>query len=515
MKKKISNLFSWLFIALLILTNGTTKVNAEDKFVFIASGAEPNTFNTTMRMDDAAYVYDQNIFSRLVKLNINNEYIPDLAKEWEYSDDNKTITFKLHENVEWHDGQPFSSEDVKWTYDTLITEKWPKSDTFVNVESIEAPDENTVVFKMKQADASFLSKLSWYGTFILPKHLYEGTDYANNPANMHPIGTGPFKFVSYENGVSLILEKNEKYFGHVPEIDELIFKISSDPKTAYQSLINGEIDYLGGLSPSEANSLDENPDYRVFEYLGINRAYITGNLQDEKFKDGVIMKAIALAIDQQSIFDRVSNNIGQVATTFISPKFADYVNEEVGLPKTNVDEAIKLFEESGYEKNENGHYVELQLDSFEDGNFSDICTVIKANLEKAGIGININMMEFSAWQTKVAEDKNFDLTLLAGYQGPDVSGIEGRISINGFNNLAGYTNEEVENLLKEGVKEVDPEKRIPLYNKVQEIMAQDLPIIPILDYGYKIPLHNNFEGFPEERPDEAGMNEFTFIKRVN
>ena len=148
----------------------------EQVFVFSLAG-DPATYHPDLKTDDFAYIINQNVFNRLVKLGPNDNVLPDLAEKLGvFPTTTKTLTFHLHDGVKWHDGEPFTSADVKWTYDTLMAEKWAKSDNFTTVESIECPDDNTVVMNLKDTDVSIITKLSWYGTFIMPKHLYEGTD---------------------------------------------------------------------------------------------------------------------------------------------------------------------------------------------------------------------------------------------------------------------------------------------------------------------------------------------------
>ena len=215
-------------------TGGTSGEGSADQTLVMVTTTEPQSFNPDFKSDDGAWPINQNIFNRLVKLGANTTINMDLAESYEFSEDGMTLTFHLHEGVKWHDGEPFSSEDVKWTYDTAIAEKWSKSDSLANIESIECPDENTVVMNLKTPDVSIISKLAWYGTFIMPKHIYEGTDTATNPANQQPIGTGPFKFVSYEPGVAVTLERNEDYFGDVAKAKTLKFAIISDQNTLWE-----------------------------------------------------------------------------------------------------------------------------------------------------------------------------------------------------------------------------------------------------------------------------------------
>lgn len=513
---KVKKIALALLVALLILTGCSNKGGggADEDFTFIVHlGGDPSNFHPDAKSDDYAWPVNQNVFNRLVKLTADNTFVPDLAESWEYSDDNMKLTFKLKDGVKWHDGVDFSSADVKWTYDTLVAESWSKSDTFANVESIDTPDDNTVVFNMKNPDAAFISKVSWYGTFIMPKHIYENLPADDNTANMNPVGTGPFKFDSYQAGVSVTLKRNDDFFGEKPEIDTLIFSIVPDLSTAYQAFINGEIDYMSSLPTAEINSLDGNNDYDLITILGINRSYVTFNFENEDLKKPEVRRAIAHAVDQQSIFDRVGG-VGAKAETLISPVFKDYVDTNIKLPETDPAKTAEILEAAGYTKNSNGYYLEFTLDVFESGNFKDIATIIKANLEAAGIGVTINMMEMSAWQTKVMDDKNFQLTMLAGYQGPDVSGVDGRVKSTGSTNLAGYVNADLDAALQNGVMVSSVEDRKPFYLEAQKIMAEDLPIVQLLDNGTKTAIKKQFTGVPQQETERAASNEFTYVKCV-
>ena len=167
---------------------------------YIVRGAgDPYSFNPNLKVDDWGVVTYQNIFNRLVKQTVSNAVVGDLAKSWEFSDDGLTLTFHLHEGVKWHDGEPFSSEDVKWTFDKIRTEGY-QSNSFKQLSEITCLDENTVVFHLSEPNSGIVATIGWLGTFIMPKHIYDTPDYdwSTNPANFQPVGTGPFKFVSYE-----------------------------------------------------------------------------------------------------------------------------------------------------------------------------------------------------------------------------------------------------------------------------------------------------------------------------
>ena len=206
-------------LALIMLALPVVSLQAEGNeggTLVISSAGDPTSFNPDYKSDDNLWPMAQNIYNRLIKLTTEDSLIPDLAESYEFSDDGLTLTFHLHEGVKWHDGEDFTADDVVWTYTTMMEESWFKADALQGVESIEAPDDLTVVFNLEYPNVAIISKLGWYGTFILPRHLYEGTDLATNPANQNPVGTGPFKFESYESGVAVTLVRNDDFLVQKP-----------------------------------------------------------------------------------------------------------------------------------------------------------------------------------------------------------------------------------------------------------------------------------------------------------
>ncbi|HNZ63665.1 MAG TPA: ABC transporter substrate-binding protein, partial [Bacillota bacterium] len=212
--------------------------------------ADPTTFNPVFKADDDGHLIYQNVFDGLLELNFNSEVIPGLAETWEASEDGKTYTFHLAKGIKWHDGVAFSSDDVKYTYERIMTDHGFIGETLSHaLESIECPDPDTVVLKLKEPDATLLGTLAWYEHFIIPKHIYEKeADWATaEAATVKPIGTGPFKFVSHKKGESITLEANDEYFKGRPLIDRLVYTIIPDANTATMAFRNGEIDLLCGV----------------------------------------------------------------------------------------------------------------------------------------------------------------------------------------------------------------------------------------------------------------------------
>lgn len=509
MKKRILTLAMALLLAFAAPFMLLQAEEVEGGTLITSISADPTSFNPDWKADDNLWPIAQNIYNRLIKLNNNDEMIPDLAKDYEFSEDGLTLTFNLHEGVKWHDGEDFSADDVVWTYTTMMEEAWFKSDVLQGVESIEAPDDKTVVFNLEYPNVAIISKLGWYGTFILPKHLYEGTDLDTNPANQNPVGTGPFKFESFESGVAVTLVRNEDFFGPTAKLEKVIFSIIPDQNTAYQSFINGEIDYLGtGVPTANIDDLDDNEDYRLYPELWQNRSYLTFNFEDERFQDVRVRQAIAMAMDQEGMQERAGGGGSLPAKTMISPLQTEFVDESITMPERDLEGAKALLEEAGYEADANGVYMNLTLDTF--SSFEDLAAVVQANLREAGIEVTLNVMEYAAWSDKVKDAMNFELTMLAGYQGPDVSGVNARVRTDGSSNIGKYSNPELDALLDQGIQVSDVEERREIYVQVQQIMKDDMPIVLLIDNGGKFPIPNYLQDTPHERLEDAASSEFTY-----
>ncbi|HEY4600319.1 MAG TPA: ABC transporter substrate-binding protein [Cerasibacillus sp.] len=482
--------------------------------VIVGLSGDPLDFNPNAKGDDDAYAIHQNIFNRLLKLNNNQEVLPDLAKEYEISKDGLEVTFHLQESVKWHDGEPFSSEDVKFTFDTIIKENGQASGSLKAVKEITTPDENTVVFHLDRKDSSLIGTLSWYGIFIMPKHIYEGTDWTTNPANHQPVGTGPFKFVEHDKGVSITLERNEDYWGDVPLIDRVVFSIIPDANTAIQALNNGELDILGISPPfAEMEGFKNNPQLDYGEAVWPTRFQLAFNLKDKTFSDLKVRQAVAYGIDKQEIIQKALKGIGEESTTAMVPAFKEALNTDDVFPGRDVEKAKQLLEEAGYKADSEGIYFSTKIDVFSGEPFEDIATVIRENLAEVGIDVSINIMESAAWSDKVWDSKNYEMSLLAGYQGPGPGALVGRFTSEGSMNIYNYENKKVDEALTNATAQATLEESGPYYKEAQKYIVEDIPMLPLSEWISVQPYHNYIKGHPmsKEYIDKTGFTEFTYI----
>lgn len=477
----------------------------------ISMSKEPGQYNPCATADDAAYQIIQNVFNKLLKINGNNEIIPDLAESYEYKDEGKTLIFHLKQNVKWHDGEEFSADDVKWTFDKIISEKGFASNSLKDVKEINVIDKNTVEFKLNEPNAGLLGYIAWVGTYIMPKHIYDGTDWLTNPANQAPIGTGPFKFVEQKQGDSIILEKNPDFFGKGPYVDELIFRIIPDGNTQYQAWLNDEVDHaMAGAPAEELDTLSKDDRFRLVPKTWPNKTYLCFNMQSGKFTDPLLREAILYGIDREDIYNKVYKKQGSISEYFIPPEYKWAINEDVKSPKRDVKKAQELIEKAGYKKDADGYYFETVLDTFP--GFDDFAVVLKEQFKEIGIKLTHNGMDDPTYDEKVLNKKDFELTALGGYQGPDIAAMGSRFQTGGPMNYGNYSSEEMDSLLEGGNTATSLEERAPYYKKIQELLRKDLPVVFFWDRGTQYPIKNYVKGSPaDEAASEVSESEFSQV----
>jgi peptide/nickel transport system substrate-binding protein len=430
------------------------------------------------------------IFNRLMMRDWNLNLLPDLAESWTISPDGKTITFNLVKNAQWHDGAPFTADDVVFTF----VEAYPKtlptySSYYSGVVSVQALDPNTVQFTLKGPSPDIMIYLaSTEGGTIIPKHLYEGTDIMNNPNNAKPIGTGPFKFVSHEKGVSVVVTKNENYFKKgKPYLDGVVFTIIGETGAIVPAYAGGEVDYLNFGTPAEALPLTTFAD-TVVETIAppIVPLWKVGfNIRNKYLEDTRVRQALYYATDRQAIVNTVWSGVGSVplgpvASTTYTGK---WVNQNVTKYPYDTATAEKLLDEAGFPRASNGTRFTLNL-SYPAGVevHLDQCELIKDQWSKVGVAVNIVAQEVMFWLDSVYKNWDFDTYLPWYAAGPTLEDALGYLQssmINKawFTNPMGWSSKRFDDLFVQQAAELDETKRKAEVDEMQALVMNDPPEI--------------------------------------
>jgi peptide/nickel transport system substrate-binding protein len=481
-----------------------------------ALSGEPQSFNPDFQGDDNLWPIACNIYNSLFSLDNDFNVIPELATGYEVAEDGLSITIPLNPLASWHDGEPVTSADVKYTLEQIVaTPSATASSLIAAVETVETPDDHTAVLQLSRPSASVIGFLSWYGVFILPAHIYEGTDWATNEANQAPIGSGPFRFVSYEPGATVELEANTEYFGEGPYLEQLIYQIIPDPNTQVQALLNGEVDFVDGAPNAQVPALEANPEYKVAGKVYPSPFYIGFNLARTPLDNLDVRRAIGMAVDREQIVATALGGYGTPENRYYPSVIEWASNPDATAPAMDIEGANALLDEAGLPMEGESRFSVQLLHFTGWQEAADTATVLKEQLAAIGVDVELVLLEFAAWDEQVNAGE-FDLSLQGGFQGPDPANLSARWGSEGALNAWSYSNAEFDDLLVQGDSATSQEERIPIYFEAQEILATDIPSIPLALQTFFAGFTSRLSGVwldPEDpASSQVGMNRFTLAK---
>ncbi len=469
----------------------------------VATKLEPPYYVTNYLWDGSVPYVARNILSKLVQYDDDSTAIyPDLAESWDFTEDLMTYTFKLREGVKWHDGEAFTSADVKWTVESILeygegANAWEYVDM---VESIECPDDYTVIFHLSEPCGTFLSNCAdYYGWEVLPKHLYEGTDVVNNPYNQAPIGTGPFVFVEHELGQYCKVKANPDYYGDGPYLDEVIFSFVPDTTTAMTSLEAGEVACMTATpSFAEADRLATveglvvDPDATAI----VQWAHFNMDGSRPYISDKAVREAICYAINNENIADILYMGMVEPATSWYLASVDWANNKDVVYPGFDVEKANKILDDAGYARGADGYRFELVYRTFATSIFgtTDIPTLVTQYLDAVGIKVKHETFEWAMRTEMLDNNRDWDICSMGGSRGPDPSAYQSFWTA-GSSNKSQYVNQEMLDLFTEGSKYASEAERAPYYMQIQEILAEDFPCYNYVEYAYVRPHSTAYECF--------------------
>jgi peptide/nickel transport system substrate-binding protein len=497
-----------------ILTSACTDVEPSrdakggDGVLRLSLPGEPRSLNPNVApLDDYALLLGQNIFSKLVSLADDGGVLPEVAERWDASADGRTYTFYLRHGIRFHDGQPLTAEDVRATFARIAESS--NTEVARRVASAQAPDASTVVITLKTPWAAFIPTLAWFGTSILPAHVYANVTWRGNPANMRPIGSGPFKFKSWEPGHRIVLDKNADYFGQGPYVDELEYVIAPSAAAGVQLLLDGRTDYFVGRAPVNlVPQLSRTPGIRVSTSPSDGRAYLAFNVRRAPFNDLRARRAVNLAIDRRRIIDRVLSGIGTPAVGFYTPSVAWAYNGAARVPDRDPIEAQRLWATVARQSLPSP-IITFMYPGQENAAPSALVAEVIQQLREVGMQVRLKPLPSHDYLERLQNEHDFDIVVLSGNQGPDPDWLVARFGSAGSMQPMGYANDELDAVLATGGRQLDPTTRASAYFRAQEILAADLPIAPLYETVRVTVFRDGIRGLPQE--DAHGLvPDYTF-----
>ncbi|HWC14648.1 MAG TPA: ABC transporter substrate-binding protein [Actinomycetota bacterium] len=504
------------------------------------TSADPVVLDGALVSDGESLRAIDQMFEGLVTLDPGTtEVVAGLAESWDISEDAQTYTFQLHDGVTFHDGEPLNAEAVCYNFDRWYNFPKPfqqadatyyyqtvfggfKGNPDALYDSCTATDELTVELKLTKPSASLLGALALTNfTIASPKALEQyGADEGKINADslfqatgtygtQHPTGTGPFKFVEWNRGDRLVMERNEDYWGEFPgNIDTLIFRPIADGAARLQALQTGEIQGYDLVDPQDFETIQGDENLQLLERPAFNVGYIGFNQAIEPFDDIAVRQAIAHAVDRQEIVDAFYAGQGEVAHEFMPPEVEGYA-DDVTKYEYDPEKAKQLLQDAG-------HTLPVQIDfayptdvsrpympdpqaNFEAivSDLEECCFKVEtksATWSPDYLG-NVDVGKYGSyllgWTGDYADADNFIGTFFQTKQP-----------------AWGFDNQEVFDCLNEAELEIDPDARVGMYEECNRIIMDFLPGLPYVHTGVGLAFTANVEGY---RPSPVTLEPFSIV----
>jgi peptide/nickel transport system substrate-binding protein len=431
---------------------------------------EPDVLDpATSSIYTGAQVYE-GIFSKLLDMDEAGNFIPDLAISWSLNDPT-TWTFKLVDNVTFHNGEKFSSADVKYTFERILDPKTASAyaGLYDQIAAIDTPDPMTVIFHLKSPFGPFLTNLVANGE-IVNKTAIESGD-----PSRHPVGTGPFVFVEWMQGDHITLKKNPRYFKQsLPHLDSIVFRFLPVDQSRIDGLTAGELDWVDAIPLQEVPALSKDPR---FTYVSSPVAgipdFLAFNIKVAPFDDVRVRQAVALAINRDAIRAFAYLGTGEADTIEMPSGSSWYDTADVFAAEQDIPAAKKLMAEAGHADGLTVEYLGLPQypELLKTGQ------VVREQLKAIGITMNIKPVDVSVWFDAFSKG-NYQITSAYQERTIDPDNFYSLvIKSGGPINTTGYSNPEVDKLIAEAAASTDVAKRKLLYRQIRAIVTKDAPLI--------------------------------------
>ena len=457
-------------------------------------GSDSIGLDPALENDGESFKVCDNIYETLVQYAAENTSIePLLATSWEVSPDRLVWTFRLRSGVQFHDGTAFDAAAMKFSLDRQFVKDHPYHDVEgafkywkdmgmdAIVKQITAPDDSTLVISLNEPNAPFLSNLAMnFAAAVSPTAVQRhGDDFFKKP-----VGTGPFRFVEWRKDERIVLQRNENYWGRVPELQRLIFKPIQDASVRYLELKTGAIHGLDNLSPEFIHEIRQNPELRLLEQAGMNTGYLAMNMDRPPFDNRLVRLAVNHAIDKNSLVANFYQGLATPAKNPIPPTMWGY-NDTIEAYSYDPARARELLAEAGYP---NGFDTELWAMPVPRPYMPQpgkIAQALQSDLSKVGIRGKIVQWEWGTYLDKVfAGEHSMALLGWTGDNGdPDnflFVLLDKTAAEKPAQNIAFYRSDELHEILVRARRIPSQKEREVLYRRAQELVHRDVPWVPLV-----------------------------------
>ncbi|MCL5677084.1 MAG: ABC transporter substrate-binding protein [Firmicutes bacterium] len=422
----------------------------------------------------------------------DKEYKPeaDLATEWSTSPDGLTWTFKLREGVTWTDGQPFTADDVAFTFNNIVLDKKLGANgrsNYTAVDHVVAVDPLTVQFILKKPFAALPAYLAYYSG-ILPKHVFEGV---TDPWKLtefnkkNPIGTGPYKVSQYSEGAYLTLVPNDKYWGGKPKLKSITFKIVPDPNAQVAQMLAGDVDMIGLSDPAVLDRFKGNSKFDVIAQTQNIYYFIFLNQKDARFQDARVRQALLYAVDREAMIKNILKGYGTIATGPIAPIQKAYYDPEVQQYPYDPGKAKQLLADAGWTPGpdgtlqKDGKTLVINMPTAQYQQLTPITLLVQQYWQAIGVKAVIKSMDWNSWIKQVVVNRDYEGSVAwwSTPTDPDVLPYYASDAAEKGSNIPGYKNPMLDQILEQGRAAKTQAERVQIYRQAQELMAQELPYL--------------------------------------
>lgn len=491
-----------ILLAALIGCHGTIE---DPRTVVMIIESSPNNLDLRQGTDAQSERVGGVIFDALVKKDEHYNLRPWLATSWELVDP-LTLVIHLRDDVRFHDGRPLEAEDVAWTIRSMIdgTLITAKGGAFASVDRVEVRDRLTLAVHLKHPDAGLLFNMS-DGLFgVVPRG--SGRDFGR-----HPIGSGPFRFVSAVQDKEVIVTRNPDYWAGAPKIEGVRFTVVPDTITSALELRKGSADLASNvLTFDMLHTLAEAPNVAIEAGRSSVVIYTNFNVHDPVLRDRRVRQAIACAMDRQAIVDAIWRGQATLSDTLLPEEHWAAANgSEIAHYPHDVARAERLLDEAGFHRDTNGVRLRVTLKTSTDETTRLMAAVLQQQLRAAGIQLEIRSTEFGTFYSDVTRGafQMYALRWIGSNEDPDI--FRYTYGSSAFPpkgaNRGRYSNPRVDALLASAADETDQDKRRADYIEVQKILAVDLPGIPLWYPNNEVVHSRRIEGV---KPEGSGTFEY-------